>query len=91
MKKFSLVLMMSAVLAACTADVYSGKGNATIISSKNLQNNTVELVIQKDNGETVTMTREYDSHATVGARVNVSDNYEHQDVDLKTITRYEFK
>ncbi len=91
MKKFSLIVLMSAVLAACTADVYSDKGNATVVSSKNLSDNTVELVVKKDNGELVTMTREYDAHAAVGARVNVTDNYNHEDPDLKTIRRYEFK
>ncbi len=91
MKKFSLIVLMSAVLAACTADVYSDKGNATVVSSKNLSDNTVELVVKKDNGELVTMTREYDVHAAVGARVNVTDNYNHEDPDLKTIRRYEFK
>ncbi|MDH2998166.1 deoxyribose-phosphate aldolase [Pasteurellaceae bacterium LFhippo2] len=91
MKKFSLVVLMSAVLAACTADVYSDKGNATVLSSKNLSDSVVELVIQKDSGELVTMTRERDEHATVGARVNVTETYNHEDPDLKTITRYEFK
>ncbi|AUI66348.1 MULTISPECIES: deoxyribose-phosphate aldolase [Glaesserella] len=91
MKKFSLIVLMSAVLAACTADVYSDKGNATIVSSKYLSENVVELVVKKDSGELVTMTREYDAHAAVGARVNVTDNYNHEDPDLKTITRYEFK
>lgn len=91
MKKISLALLVSMVLAACTAEVYSDKGNATILSSKDLSKDVVELTVQKDNGEIVTMTRQYDSHAAVGARVNVTDNYEHKDADLKTITRYEFK
>lgn len=91
MKKFSLIVLMSVVLAACTADVYSDKGNATVLSSKYLSENVVELVVKKDNGELVTMTREYDAHAAVGARVYVTDNYSHQDSDLKTIRRYEFK
>ncbi|MBF0785386.1 deoxyribose-phosphate aldolase [Muribacter muris] len=91
MKKLSLVLLMSAIVSACTADVYADKGNATILSSKDLSENVVELVVQKDNGELVTMTREYDAHAAVGARVNVTENYNHEDPDLKTITRYEFK
>ncbi|QBQ63443.1 deoxyribose-phosphate aldolase [Actinobacillus indolicus] len=91
MKKFSLIVLMSAVLAACTADVYSDKGNATVVSSKYLSENVVELVVKKDNGELVTMTREYDAHAAVGARVNVTDSYNHEDPDLKTIRRYEFK
>lgn len=91
MKKFSLIVLVSMVLGACTAEVYSKKGNATIISSKDLSKEVVELTIQKDNGEVVTMTREYDAHAAVGARVNISDKYDHKDSDLKTITRYEFK
>lgn len=91
MKKLSLVLLMSAALAACTADMYASKGNATILSSKALDNNTVELTIAKDDGEVVTMTRQYDSHAAVGARITVGDAQANQDEDLKTIRRYEFK
>lgn len=91
MKKLSLVVLMGMALAACTQDVYSTKGNATVLSSKDLSPEVVELVVKKDNGEVVTMTRKYDAHAAVGARVVVSDNYDHQDSDLKTITRYEFK
>lgn len=91
MKKLSLVVLMSAVLAACTQDVYSTKGNATVLSSKDLSPEVVELVVKKDNGEVVTMTRKYDAHAAVGARVNVSESYNHEDADLKTIRRYEFK
>lgn len=91
MKKFSLIVLMSAVLAACTAETYTKQGNATVVSSKNVSENVVELVIKKDNGDLVTMTREYDAHATVGARVIVADSYNHQDPDLKTIVRYEFK
>lgn len=91
MKKLSLVLLMSAVLAACTADVYPEKGNATILSSKTLDTDTVELTIGKDDGEVVTMTRKYDAHATVGARVIVGDAQANQDPDLKTVRRYEFK
>lgn len=91
MKKLSLAVLASIVLAGCTANVYSDKGNATILDSKFLSNDVVELTVQKDNGEVVKMTRQYDAHAAVGARVTVSDNYEHQDSDLKTITRYEFK
>ncbi|OOH86300.1 deoxyribose-phosphate aldolase [Pasteurellaceae bacterium 15-036681] len=91
MKKISLVMLISMVLAACTAKVYSEKGNATILTSKNLSGNVVELVVQKDNGELVTMTRERDEHAAVGARVYVTETYNHQDPDLKTIQRYEFK
>lgn len=88
MKKLSIIVLMSALLAACTAEVYSNKGNATILSSKNLSGNAVELVVQKDNGEVVTLTREYDAHAAVGARVELSDS---QNPELKTIRRYEFK
>ncbi|AFU19539.1 hypothetical protein [Actinobacillus suis] len=91
MKKFSLAVLATVALAACTQDFYSDKGNATVLSSKDLSKDVVELTVRKDNGEVVTMTREYDSHAAVGARVNVSDNYEHKDPDLKTIHRYEFK
>lgn len=91
MKKLSLVLLMSAVLAACTADVYPSKGNATILTSKTLDADTVELTIGKDDGEVVTMTRKYDAHATVGARVIVGDAQANQDADLKTVRRYEFK
>lgn len=40
----------------------------------------------------MTLTRQYDSHATVGARVTVADQENKQDSDLKTmIHRYEFK
>lgn len=91
MKKLSLVVLMGAALAACTQDVYSTKGNATILSSKDVSPETVELVIQKDNGELVTMTRKHDARSTVGARVSVPDEYNHEDADLKPIHRYEFK
>ena len=91
MKKFSLAVLVSMVLAACTAEVYSNKGNATVLSSKDLSKDVVELTVQKDSGEVITMTRQYDSHAAVVARVYVTYNYEHKDADLKTITRYEFK
>lgn len=91
MKKLSLVLLMSAVLAACTADVYPSKGNATILTSKTLDADTVELTIGKDDGEVITMTRKYDAHATVGARVIVGDAQANQDEDLKTVRHYEFK
>lgn len=91
MKKLSLVVLMSAVLAACTADVYPSKGNATVLSSKTLNQDTVELTIQKDDGEVVSMVRKYDAHAAVGARVVVGDAQANQDEDLKTIRRYEFK
>lgn len=91
MKKLSLVVLASLVLAACTADVYSDKGNATILSSKQLSNDVVELTVERDNGERVNLTRKYDSHAAVGARVNLADEIQNQDSDLKTIRRYEFK
>lgn len=91
MKKLSLVLLVSAVLVACTADVYPSKGNATVLSSKALDQHTVELTIAKDDGEVVTMVRQYDAHATVGARVIVGDAQANRDEDLKTIRRYEFK
>ena len=91
MKKLSLAVLVSMVLAACTADVYSTKGDATILSSKDISKDVVELTVQKDNGEIVTLKRQYDSHATVGARVTVADQENKQDSDLKTIHRYEFK
>lgn len=78
-------------LVGCTQSFYAKKGNATIISSKNLSPEVVELVVKKDSGEEVVMTREYDAHATVGARVNVSETYNHEHSDLNTIHRYEFK
>ena len=91
MKKLSLTVLVSMVLAACTADVYSTKGDATILSSKDVSKDVVELTVQKDNGEIVTLKRKYDSHATVGARVTVADQDNKQDADLNTIHRYEFK
>ncbi|EIJ67512.1 deoxyribose-phosphate aldolase [Haemophilus parahaemolyticus] len=91
MKKLSLAVLVSMVLAACTAEVYSNRGDATILSSKNISNDVVELTVQKDNGEIVTLKRKYDSHATVGARVTVTGQENKQDSDLKTIHRYEFK
>lgn len=91
MKKLSLTVLVSMVLAACTADVYSTKGDATILSSKDISKDVVELTVQKDNGEIVTLKRKYDSHATVGARVTVADQDNKQDADLNTIRRYEFK
>ena len=91
MKKLSLTVLVSMVLAACTADVYSTKGDATILSSKDVSKDVVELTVQKDNGEIVTLKRKYDSHATVGARVTVADQENKQDSDLNTIHRYEFK
>lgn len=91
MKKLSLAVLASMILAACTAEVYSNRGDATILSSKEISKDVVELTVQKDNGEIVTLTRQYDSHATVGARVTVSDKDNNQDSDLNTIRRYEFK
>ncbi|MDD0823501.1 deoxyribose-phosphate aldolase [Mannheimia sp. AT1] len=91
MKKLSLAVLASLVLAACTAEVYSGKGNATVLSSKPLSNDTVELVVQRDNGENVTLTRKVDAHAAVGARVYLADEIKNEDADVKTIRRYEFK
>ena len=91
MKKLSLAVLVSMVLAACTAEVYSSRGDATILSSKDISKDVVELTVQKDNGEIVTLKRKYDSHATVGARVTVADQENKQDSDLKTIHRYEFK
>lgn len=89
--KNAVLILVALAVSACTQSIYSNKGNATILSSKNLSPETVELVVRKDNGEEVTMTRKYDAHATVGARVNVSESYTRQDADLNTIRRYEFK
>lgn len=91
MKKLSLAVLLSMVLAACTAEVYSTEGDATILSSKDISKDVVELTVQKDNGEIITLKRKYDSHATVGARVTVADKDNGQDADLDTIRRYEFK
>lgn len=91
MKKVLFISLASVFLAACTHSVYAKKGNATVVSSKYLSPEVVQLVVKKDNGELVTLTRQYDSHAAVGARVNVADEVNHQDEDLKTIRRYEFK
>ena len=92
MKKLSLAAVFSAiVLSACTADFYADKGNATILDSKDLGDNKVELTVPKENGEKMNLTRECDAHATVGARVVVADENHQQDEDLKTIRRYEFK
>ena len=85
MKKLSLAVLVSMVLAACTAEVYSSRGDATILSSKDISKDVVELTVQKDNGEIVTLKRQYDS------RVTVADQENKQDSDLKTIHRYEFK
>ncbi|GAB1650482.1 hypothetical protein Mh1950_09230 [Mannheimia haemolytica] len=51
MKKLSLAVLASLMLAACTADVYSDKGNATVLSSKAVSNDVVELTVQRDNGD----------------------------------------
>ncbi|MEG9490666.1 deoxyribose-phosphate aldolase [Mannheimia indoligenes] len=91
MKKLSLAVLATFALAACTADFYSGQGNATVLSSKNLSSDNVELTLQRDNGETVTLVRKNDAHAAVGARVHLADEIKNQDGDLKTIRRYEFK
>lgn len=48
-------------------------------------------MVRKDDGEQVVLLREYDSHVTVGSRVSVKDAENHQDEDLKSIHRYEFK
>lgn len=91
MKKLAVILISTITLAACTQSLYSKGGNATILSSKELSKDTVELTVRKDSGEIVTMTRQYDAHAAVGARVTVSDTQNNEDADLKTIQRYEFK
>ncbi|WP_427834851.1 deoxyribose-phosphate aldolase [Actinobacillus pleuropneumoniae] len=91
MKKFSLALLAAVTLAACTQDFYADKGNATVLNSKNLSQDAVELTVQKDSGEIVALTRKNDPHAAVGARVNLSEKTEQKDSDLTTIRRYEFK
>lgn len=91
MKKLSLTVLASLVLAACTASSYSEKGNATVIASKPLSNDVVELTVQRDSGETVKLTREYNAHVAVGARIYLADRISNQDSDIKTIKRYEFK
>ncbi|QIW14922.1 deoxyribose-phosphate aldolase [Pasteurellaceae bacterium RH1A] len=96
MKKLSLVVLMSMVMAACTANVYNKQGNAQVVTSKAIGQTkegkeVVELLVRKDNGEEVVMTREYDAHVTVGSRIHVSEKYDHQDPDLISIRRYEFK
>lgn len=91
MKKLSVALLAALALSACTADYYADKGNAEVVTSKYLSDDVVELVVKKDDGKVLTLTRKYDSHVTVGSRVNVSDDYQHQDSDLKSIKRYEFK
>ncbi len=91
MKKLSLAVLATIALSACTASSYSNRGNATILSSKDISKDVVELTVRKDNGEIVTMTRQYDSHATVGARVDTSSENAQDDTGLKTITRYGFK
>ena len=70
------------VLAACPAEVYSTEGDATILSSKDISKDVVELTVQKDNGEIITLKRKYDSHATVGARVTVADKDNGQDANV---------
>lgn len=89
MKKSAFVLTAGLLLIGCTAEVYTEKGNATILTSKNLSDQVQELTVRRDNGEVVTVTREFDSHAAVGARVNLADGEDNP--ALKTIHRYEFK
>lgn len=89
MKKSAAILVVTFLLAACSAEVYSEKGNATILTSQNLSNEVQELTVRRDNGEIVTVTREFDSHAAVGARVNLAEGNDNP--TLKTIRRYEFK
>lgn len=91
MKKLTLIALMSLVMTACTANCYSGKGNATVLTSKNITDKTVELTVKKDDGNVLTLQRQYDSHVVPGSRVNVSDEYNKQDSDLVSIKRYEFK
>ena len=83
-------MLMSMALSACTAEVYSDRGNASVLSSKNLDQNTVELTVAKDNGEIVTIVRQYDSRTVVGARLIV-DDAQSKDDSVKTVHRYEFK
>lgn len=91
MKKWIWLGLMSVALSACSAQSYSKKGNATVLSSKDIDDRTVELVVKKDDGNLVTLTRQYDAHAAVGARVQLDEIISQQDGDLTTIKRYEFK
>lgn len=91
MKKLTLVALVCLMMTACTASSYANKGNATVLTSKFINNDAIELTIQKDNGQVITMFRKYDGHVTVGSRVNVNEEYNQQDSDLISITRYEFK
>lgn len=47
MKKLSLAVLVSMVLAACTAEVYSNRGDATILNGKNISKDVVELTVQR--------------------------------------------
>ncbi|MBS6008386.1 MAG: deoxyribose-phosphate aldolase [Haemophilus parahaemolyticus] len=91
MKKISLAALACIALVGCTAEIYSNKGDATVLSSKDISKDVVELTVKKDSGEVVTLMRKYDAHAAVGARINSADKDNHQDSDLNTIRRYEFK
>lgn len=89
MKKFVLVTVVSSLLVACSAEVYSKKGNATILSSRYVSDDKVELVVVNDKNESFTIVRPYDAHATVGSRVYLT--HDEQKTELETIRRYEFK
>ena len=89
MKKLILVVLMIATLSACTAGVYANRGNASIIRSKPVSAETVELTIQKDSGEVVTLTRGHNGKAAVGARVHLIEDGEQPDIVL--VNRYDFK
>ena len=90
MKKLSLVVLMIAALSACTETIYSHQGNASIIDSKSISAERVELVIQKDSGELVTLQRERDERASVGARVSLTESNGKQP-NLVIIQHHEFK
>ena len=90
MKKVSLVVLMIAALSACTETIYWHKGNASIIDSKSISAERVELVIQKDSGELVTLQRERDERASVGARVSLTESNGKQP-NLVIIQHHEFK
>lgn len=90
MKKLSLAILMSLTLAACTANVYTDEGNASVVSTAPKGTTTdgkevVELTLVTDDGQEVVMLREYDAHVTVGSRVTLTED------DLNSLRRFEFK
>lgn len=91
MKTLTTAIILSLALSACTAQVYTNKGNATVLTSKDISKDVSELTVRRDNGEVLTIQREYDAHATAGARIYLADPYENRSSDLTTIRRWEFK